>query len=219
MTVSTKTNPKSISIAELEKLKRAHPEINRNGRHVSDKVDMTVLELLNRVSQPVTLNEVHASLRKIGVRITSQTVRTSLRNLTDIGLASRRAQTDAERQLLGMTNGKAAYLYVAGDRKVPTRTETMVIPGIRIQALPDTTAAKSSRRKALKKKAAQARQARAAQTGTPKSVPARQGRSVQTGASQPKPHAIERHEIAITEMQERISSLEAALQNLQRILR
>ena len=79
----------------------------------------------------------------------------------------------------------------------------MAVPGIVIKPLPDTYSAQQK----IKRMKAKAR----------KSVPARQAPKAQTGAS--KPNALERHDSAITEMQERISSLEAQLQNLQRILR
>lgn len=211
MTVSKKT--KSYSIAELEAIKRQNAGKITNGRSASTRIDMAVLELFNRTSEPLTVNEVHASLYKIGVHVNSQTIRVSMNSLVDLGLLARRPQTDAERMMLGMTIGIRPHLYSAG-KTVPARTENMAIPGIRVEPLPDTKSAQTRYRRKKAKKRAQARQAKNLQTGT---VRPAKGNTPQTAAS--KPTVIERHENAITEMQERISSLEGQLRVLQQLLR
>ena len=201
MTVFQK--PTTITPDVIESFKRATSDPQQAKSSAS--IDHSVYSIVQSSSEPLTVNEVYAIYCKNAKKsINSVTIRTSLINLTRIGLLSRRPQTDAERHMLGMTIGKRAYLY-SPEKTVPPRTVNMAVPGIVIKPLPDTYSAQQK----IKRMKAKAK--------ARKSVPARQAPKAQTGAS--KPNALERHDSAITEMQERISSLEAQLQNLQRILR
>ena len=199
MTVSQKSTAITPNVIDSFKRATSDPRQTKS----SAKIDHSVYNIVLSSSEPLTLNEVHAVYcRDTKSSVNSVTIRTSLTNLTRIGLLGRREQTDAERHMLGMTIGKRAHLY-SSEQIVPARTVNMAVPGIVIKPLPDTYSAQQK----IKRMKAKAR----------KSVPARQAPKAQTGAS--KPNALERHDSAITEMQERISSLEAQLQNLQRILR
>jgi hypothetical protein len=167
------------------------------GNKTSVDLDLEVYEIMCSVTMPVTVNEVHAVIAKSRGRTpSSYAVRQALNNLEAVSLIWSREQTDTERQALGMTRGVTPRLYFS-DSDIPTRHSRVAIPGVTLKPLPDTWYKKSQKRS---KKQRPAKAASTQQTAAPKS-------------------AVERHDIAIKEMQGRISSLEAELKRIQQILR
>lgn len=198
-----------ITIQKLEEIKRQPSYESGLKPYQQNKVPNRfiahVASILAEATQPITFNEIFWVIDQRGeYKAMSPNIHYALAELMDLGLVGRREQTDHEREILGLTTGRRGHLYWHSE-DVPQRFRGDSIPGIAVAPLPQ-------KKKKSKKKSTQARKAK-----------------VQTGASVTKvtattthvsgTNAIERLESTITEMQDRISSLESELQNLHQILR
>lgn len=200
-----------ITIQKLEEIKRQPSYKSGLKPYQQNKVPNRyiayVASILAEATQPITFNEIFWVIDQRGeYKAASPNIHYALAELMDLGLVGRREQTDHERDILGISHGRRGHLYWHSE-DVPQRFRGDSIPGIAVAPLP-----KPKRKRKSTKKSAQARKAK-----------------VQTGASVTKvtattthvvgTNAIQRLESIITEMQDRISSLESELQNLHQILR
>jgi len=196
-----------ITINKLEELKRqpsyqAIVKPHQEGK-VAPRYVAYVASILAEATQPITFNEIYWVIdQRKDVKPSSPSIYYALTQLMNLGLVGRREQTDHERDILGIVNGRRGYLYWHSE-DVPERFRGDSIPGIAVAPIP---------KKKKRKKSAQARKAKV-QTGT--SV----AKVTATTTYVSGANAIERLESTITEMQDRISSLESELQSLHQILR
>jgi len=206
----TQSTP-AVTVDTIKQLRMNSPQfeefISRRGRGAvsGPSFELEIYELLCTATEPATMNEVFSAFnagRSSERKRRSNSVRIALTSLCQVGLLHCREQTDSEREFLGMNKGRTPLLYWTS-AAIPIRVKKSAFPGIEISPLPDVLSKSKARKRNARRKARNT------------SRPAKASSS-QTGT---KLSAIERHDIAIKEMQGRISSLEAELKRIQQILR
>lgn len=209
----TKSTP-TVTVDTIRQLRLDSPQfaefVSARGRSAvsGPRLELAVYEILCTATEPATINEIFSAFnagRSSQYKRRSNSLRIALASLCQVGLLHCREQTDSEREFLGMTQGRTPLLYWTS-AEIPIRVKKSAFPGVEITPLPDVLSKSKSRARNARRSARVARNT---------SRPAKASSS-QTGT---KLSAIERHDIAINEMQGRISSLEAELKRIQQILR